>query len=156
MSIAIGTYVSFEQRTGPVIVNAFQNFHQGETRIYDGVSYMYAAFGFSGAAVDIQAANIQASLVFGVNDLILSLAQAAADQYYVARVRTVWLNPANFDETAVRLEEVYAVNAFEHDSTRLNMSLGSPLDSISQNVPRRTLTQRMVGALPSTGNISFV
>jgi hypothetical protein len=154
--ISIGTYVSFEQRTGPVIVNAFQNFHQGETRIYDGVSYMYAAFGFSGAAVDIQAANIQASLVFGVNDLILSLAQAAADQYYVARVRTVWLNPANFDETAVRLEEVYAVNAFEHDSTRLNMSLGSPLDSISQNVPRRTLTQRMVGALPSTGNISFV
>ena len=36
MSIAIGTYVSFEQRTGKVVVNAFQNFHAAETRTYEG------------------------------------------------------------------------------------------------------------------------
>ena len=156
MSVAIGTYVSFEQRTGAVVINSFQNFHAGETRNYDGIDYTYAAFGFSGTSVDIQAANTEASLVFAVNQLSLSLFQAAADNYYIARIKTVWLNPTTLAETALRLEEVYAVNGYEHDNSRISLRLSSPLDSVSQNVPRRTLNQRLVGALPSTGNISFV
>ena len=156
MSIAIGTYVSFEQRTGKVVVNAFQNFHAAETRTYEGVDYIYAAFGFSGAAVDVQGANTEASLVFAVNNLSLSLFTEAANKFYVARVKTVWLDPLTLDETTQRLEEVYAVTGFEHDNSRLSLRLSSPLDSVSQNVPRRTLNQRTVGALPSTGNISFV
>jgi hypothetical protein len=156
MSIAIGTYISFEPRIGnPTNLN-FQNFHAGEVRVYDGLEYIYAAFGFSGAAVDAQAANIQASLVFGVNQLGLQLFQTAANGYFVVRVKTVWLNPDSLDETNLRLEEVYAVNGFEHDNTRVSLRLGSPLDSISQNVPRRSLNQRIVGALPSTGNVSFI
>ena len=156
MSIAIGTYVSFEQRVGPVVFNSFQNFHAGETRTYDGIDYVYAAFGFSGAAVDIQAANTEATLVFAVNNLSLSLFSAAANDFYVARIRTVWLDPTTLNETTQRLEEVYAVVGFEHDNSRLTLRLSSPLDSVSQNVPRRTLNQRIVGALPSTGNISFI
>lgn len=155
MSIAIGTYISFEPPRGvPTNLN-FQNFHAGETRTYDGLEYIYAAFGFSGAAVDAQAANIQASLVFGVNQLGLQLFQTAANGYFVVRIKTVWLNPVTLEETQQRLEEVYAVNGFEHDNSRISLRLGSPLDSISENVPRRSLNQRIVGALPSTGSISF-
>ena len=156
MSIAIGTYVAFEQRTGSVVINAFQNFHAGQTRTYESVDYTYAAFGFSGAAVDVQTANTEATLVFAVNQLSLSLFTAAANNFYVARIKTVWLDPTTLNETAQRLEEVYAVTGFEHDNSRLSLRLSSPLDSVSQNVPRRTLNQRIVGALPSTGNISFV
>ena len=112
--------------------------------------------GFSGAAVDINGANTQAQLVFAVNKLILDIATTGADNYWVVRVTTVWLNPDNFDETSTRLEEIYAVTGFEHDNTRMSMRLGSPLDAIDQNVPRRVLTRNMVGALPATGNISFV
>ena len=54
MSIAIGTYVSFQERDGTYTGNDFQNFHAGVTRAYDGRNYMYGAFGFSGAAVDGQ------------------------------------------------------------------------------------------------------
>ena len=72
------------------------------------------------------------------------------------RVNTVWLNPDNFDETTQRLEEVYAVIGFEHDNSRISLRLGSPLDAVQSDVPRRVLTQRTVGVLPTTGNISFV
>lgn len=156
MSIAIGTYVSFQERDGTDTAHSFQNFHRAATRNYNGRDYMYGAFGFSGAAVDVNGANIQAQLVFGVNDLILNIAQTAANEFWIARVNTVWLNPDNFDETAQRLEEVYAVVGFEHDNSRISLRLGSPLDSVQFDVPRRVLTMRTVGVLPTTGNVSFV
>lgn len=156
MSIAIGTYISFQERDGTFTGNDYQNFHAGETRAYNGRDYMYGAFGFSGAAVDVNGANIQAQLVFGLNDLILNIAQTAANEFWIARVNTVWLNSDNFDETAQRLEEVYAVVGFEHDNSRIGLRLGSPLDSVQSDVPRRVLTMRTVGVLPTTGNVSFV
>lgn len=156
MSIALGTYIAFQQRNGTETYNNYQNFHKGETRTYEGREYMYGAFGFSGAAVDVNGANIQAQLVFGLNPLILQIAQTAANEFWVVRVITVWLNPENFDETSQRLEEVYAVTGFEHDHSRISLRLGSPLDSVQSDVPRRVLTQRTVGLLPTTGNISFV
>ena len=156
MSIAIGTYVSFQERDGTYTGNDFQNFHAGVTRAYNGRDYMYGAFVFSGAAVDVNGANIQAQLVFGLNPLIMNIGQAAANQFWVARVNTVWLNPDNFDETSQRLEEVYAVIGFEHDNSRFALRLGSPLDAVQSDLPRRVLTQRTVGVLPTTGNISFV
>jgi len=156
VSLALGTYVSFQERDGTFTGNDFQNFHAGETRTYNGRDYIYGAFGFSGAAVDLNGANIQAQLVFGVNPLILQIAGTAANEFWVVRVNTVWLNPDNFDETAQRLEEVYAVVGFEHDNSRISLRLGSPLDSVQSDFPRRVLTMRTVGVLPTSGNVSFV
>lgn len=156
MSIAIGTYVAFQTRDGSETYNNFQNFHANVTRAYEGRNYIYGAFGFSGAAVDANGANIQAQLIFGLNPLILNIAETAANNFWVARVSTVWLNPDNFDETSQRLEEVYAVVGFEHENSRIALRLGSPLDAVQSDVPRRVLTQGTVGVLPTTGNISFV
>ena len=153
---AIGTYVSFMERDGTFTGQDFQNFHAGETRNYLGRDHLFAGYGFSGAAVDINGANIQAQLVFGLNQLIMQIAQTAANEFQVVRVNTVWLNPDNFDETAQRLEEIYAVVGFEHDNSRIGLRLGSPLDAVQSDVPRRVLTQRTVGVLPTTGNVSFV
>ena len=69
MTIAIGTYIKLLDHTGGSVGYGFQNFHQGETRTYNTESYTFAAFGFSGGTVDLQAANISASLVFAVNQL---------------------------------------------------------------------------------------
>ena len=93
--------------------------------------------------------------MFGVNQLIMQTAQGWADRFCVIRVQTVWLNPDNFDETDQKLVEVYSVLGFEHDSSRFALRLGSPLDAVQSDLPRRVLTQRLVGVLPTTGNISF-
>ena len=156
MSTAIGTYIAFQTRAGVDLNQNFQNFHVGETRTYSGRDFLFSSFGFSGAAVDVEAANIQASLVFPLSSVGLSLFQNVADQYGVVEVQTVWLDPQTLAETATNLSELYAVTAFTHDNSRITLQLGSPLDSVSQNIPRRRLNQEMVGALPSTGNISFI
>ena len=155
MTIAIGSYVRLVDRDKAFTGYAFQNFHVGETRSYNGTGYMYAGFGFSGGTLDLEAGNVTASLVFAVNELDLVVFKQAADDRWLIEVRTVWLNPDSLDETGTHSEELYAVTGFEHDTSRLSVRMGNPLDAVSQNAPRRVLTQDLVGALPSTGNINL-
>ena len=155
MTLAIGTYIRLVDRDKAFTGYAFQNFHVGETRSYNGTGYMYAGFGFSGGTLDLEAGNVTASLVFAVNELDLVVFKQAADDRWLIEVRTVWLNPDSLDETGTHSEELYAVTGFEHDTNRLSVRMGNPLDAVSQNAPRRVLTQDLVGALPSTGNINL-
>ena len=155
MTIAIGTYIKLLNHAGAPAGYGFQNFHHGETRTYNGESYVFAAFGFSGGTVDLQAANISASLVFAVNQLDLVVFQQAVQDRWLIQIRTVWLDPDTLEEGNTYGEEVYAITGLEHDSSRLSVRLGSPLDAVSQNAPRRLLTQDLVGSLPSTGNINL-
>jgi len=154
--IAIGTYIKFLLFGGAFTGNAFQNFHAGDVREYDGTSYMYAGFGFSGSTIDLQGANIKASLVFSVNGLLLSFIQEAADSKWIVSIRTVWLEPDTLEETTTYSEEVYQIVGYQHNGSRLSLDLGSPLDAVAGQAPRRVLTQSLVGALPTTGQISFV
>ena len=64
-------------------------------------------------------------------------------------------DPETFEEGTTYGEEIYAITGLEHDTSQLSVRLGSPLDAVSQNAPRRLLTQDLVGALPSTGNINL-
>ena len=155
MSTAIGTYLKLIRGLNEPTGYQFQNFHVGESRSFNGDSFMYAAFGFSGGTLDLQAGSVSASLVFGVNELDLVVFRQAADERWIARVETVWLNPDTLNETGNFSRELYAITGFEHDTSRLSVRLGSPLDAVSQNAPRRVLTQSLVGNLPSTGNINL-
>ena len=155
MPLAIGTYVKLLKPDGNNTGHAYQNFHQGETRSYDNDSYIFGSFGFSGGALDLQAGSITASLVFALTDLTLSIFQTASDEFWLAQIRTVWLDPNTLNETNQYSEELYAVLGFDHDTSRIMVRLGNPLDAVQQNVPRRVLTQTVVGAMPSTGNISL-
>ena len=153
--LAIGTYIKLLKADGTDAGYNFQNFHYGENRSYNGTNYMYGAFGFSGGTVDLEAANIDASLVFAVNALALSVFQESANSRWLIVIRTVWLDPESLKEGSTYGEETYAITGLEHDSSRLSVRLGSPLDAVAQNAPRRVLTQKLVGALPSTGNINL-
>ncbi len=153
--LAIGTYIRLLDGDGNDTGYRFQNFHYGETRNYNGSAYMYGAFGFSGGTVDLEAANINASLVFAVNSLVLSVFQESVEENWLIEIRTVWLDPDTLQETGNYGEETYAITGLEHDSSQVSVRLGSPLDAVTQNAPRRVLTQKLVGALPSTGNINL-
>ena len=153
--LAIGTYIKLLDAAGADAGYYIQNFHYGVVRQYNGNDYTYGAFGFSGGTVDLQAGNIIASLVFAVNGLTLSIFQQAAEERWLIEIRTVWLDPDTLDEGTTYGEEIYAITGLEHDTNQLSVRLGSPLDAVSQNAPRRLLTQDLVGALPSTGNINL-
>ena len=155
MSIAIGTYIKLLDEGGNDTGFNFQNFFQGEDRLYNGDTYTFGGFGFSGGTLDLQGGNINASLVFAVSDLSLSVFRQAAEEFWLVRIRTVWLDPDSLLEGNTFSEELYAITGFDHDSSRLSVRLSSPLDAVQENAPRRTLNSMLVGELPSTGQISL-
>ncbi len=150
MTLAIGTFASFNDFI------FLQNFFAGESRTYEGMQYNFASFGYSGNTTDLQAGNINASLVFSMNELVLNMATEAADNRWIVNVRTVWLDPDTLLEQATYTTDVFMITGFDHDHQRLNMTLSSPLDAISGDVPRRRLTEALVGALPSTGQVQLI
>jgi hypothetical protein len=155
MSIAIGTYVEMLERDGTATGYRFQNFFQGETRSYNGKTYVFGAFGFSGGTLDLQAGSVSANLIFALNDLALTVFNQAVVDRWLIEIHTVWLNPDTLAETGSYSEELYSVIGLEHDTSRLSIRLGNPLDAVTENAPRRLLTQALVGNLPSTGNINL-
>ena len=155
MTVAIGTYVKLLNPNGSSTGYLFQNFFQGETRTFNSETYVFGAFGFSGATLDLQAANISANLVFALSELALTIFNQAVTDRWLIELRTVLLDPDTLDETSIHSEETYAVTGLEHDTQRLSVRLGSPLDAVRQNAPRRSLTQALVGSLPTTGDISL-
>jgi len=80
--------------------------------------------------------------------------QAVTDRWLI-KLRTVWLDPDTLVESSTYSEELYAVTGLEHDSSRLSVRLGSPLDAVREHAPRRSLTQQLVGSLPTTGDGRF-
>ena len=149
MSIAIGTFIELDG-------SYYQNFFQGESISWDGGSYMFSGFGYSGSSVDLEGGNIEAQLIFAVNALSLNMAKNAAAKRQIVTIKTVWLDPASLVPQSNYMKDVFMVTGFEHDSSRLGLRLSSPLDAISADVPRRRLTERLVGALPSTGQIELL
>ena len=149
MGVAIGTFITLPDYK-------LQNFFHGQRVSWDGDTYSFAGFGYSGSSVDLQGGNIDAQLIFVVNDLSLNLAKKAADERHIVTVKTVWLDPDSLNPRSNFMEDVFMVTGFEHDSNRLGLRLSSPLDAISGDVPRRRLTEKLVGALPSTGQIQLI
>ena len=153
--LAIGIYLKLLLPSGASSSYRFQNFFQGETRTYNGSSYVYGAFGFSGGTLDLDGGNISASLVFSLNALSLAVFGQAVNDKWLAEIRTVWLDPDTFNETTQHSEELYAITGFNHNLSQLTVRLGSPLDAVQSNLPRRVLTTDLVGELPSTGEINL-
>ena len=147
--LAIGTFIELPGYN-------FQNFFQGQTIAWDGRNYGFAGFGYSGSSVDLQGGNVDAQLVFAVNTLSLQIAKEASDNRHIVTIKTVWLNPDTLVPESNFMQDVFMVVGFEHDSSRLGLRLSSPLDAISGDVPRRRLTEDLVGALPSTGQIQLL
>ena len=153
--LAIGIYLKLLLPDGSDSGYKFQNFFQGETRTYDGDDYVFGAFGFSGGTLDLEGGNISATMIFSLNELSSAVFGQATAELWLAQIRTVWLDPDGLTETNQHSEELYAITGTSHDNSQLSVRLGSPLDAVQANLPRRVLTTALVGELPSTGSINL-
>ena len=86
MSIAIGSYIKLLDEGGTDTGFNFQNFFQGEDRIYNGDTYTFGGFGFSGGTLDLEGGNISASLIFVVGDYPCRVFRQASDQFWLIRI----------------------------------------------------------------------
>ena len=147
MSIAIGTFIDIESKY------YFQNFYVNEVREWEVQKYQFAGFGYGGSSSDLQGGNIDASLVFRLNELSLNMAVEAADKRWIVVVKTVWLDPDTLTEKANYMRYTFMITGFDHDNLTLTLRLSSPMAAVTAEVPRRRLTEQLVGAMPSTGEI---
>ena len=132
----------------------FQNFYINQEATHDGNKYRFVPFGFSGVTVNRTGDGLEATLVFPNNGLSRGFADQAIDQNWVMEVDVLILDADNPAGTHQKLHSFtgQAVGG-QWDNVSLNLKLSSVLDAVGTDVPRRSLTQRLVGNLPISNNV---
>tara|TARA_R100001510_G_C7557088_1_gene138570 strand:- start:74 stop:571 length:498 start_codon:yes stop_codon:yes gene_type:complete len=141
----------------------FQNFfigqlathtHEGEDGTTQTNQYQFAPFGFSGVTVNRTGDGLEATLVFPNNKLTRDFAEEAIDESFVTAVDVLILDETNPAGTHQKLHTFTGqIVGGQWDNVSLNLRLGSVLDAVGTDVPRRSLTQRLIGNLPISNNV---
>jgi hypothetical protein len=136
----------------------FQNFFIGKQLTHNGDEYQFAPFGFSGVTVNRTGDGMEASLVFPNNELTRRWAVAAIKSSYLMEVEVLIIEDSDPESglTATHTTvHTYTgqVTGGQWDNVSLNLELSSVLDAVGTDVPRRSLTQRMVGNLPISNSV---
>lgn len=149
--LALGNYLTFTSNVG--VVYRFQNFHIAQTATFQGQTYQFLPFGFSGITISRTGDNTDASLVFPNNDLSRAWATTALEDKWLATVFVLSLDPDDRTQGTLMNQYTGQVAAGSWDEVSLNLTLNTVIDAVGADVPMRRLTQSLVGALPVTGNV---
>ena len=148
----------------------FQNFFIGKEITHQsplqreqslpGSNYIFVPFGFSGVTVNRTGDGLEATLVFPNNDLSRAWGVSAIESSWLMEVDVLIIEDPDPDTglaTTNTITHTYTgqVTGGQWDNTSLNLELSSVLDAVGTDVPRRTLTQRIVGNLPVSNNVQL-
>ena len=163
----LGHFVRLKDDTQSVVL-ALQNFFISTTIEYENTNYIFSPFGFTGTSVDRQAALAPAELIFPANPISRGyLSDALRGMTFQGAEGRPWRRPyyAEVDVMNVNVEDQEAgtkimtytgqCTAGGWDDTRLTLELSSIFDAASANIPTRTLTQRIVGSLPTSSRLNL-
>ena len=148
---AFVNYVRFKTQADAYTGTPYQNFSINESRTYSGVTYSFAPFAISSGGGARGGDRSNASLVAGTDALSVNLFAEAVQNRYMLEIKTVSLDPLTFADEALVASEIWRVASYDMDSSRVVLKLTSPLDAVKAQVPRRTLSTALVGALPTSG-----
>ena len=132
----------------------FQNFFIAQDMTYDGQTYGFVPFGFSGVTVNRTGDGLESSLVFPNNDLTRGWAVEAINEHYVMEVDVLIIDSTSATGSHTRVHTYTGqVVGGQWDNVSLNLQLGGVLDAVGTDVPRRSLTRKLIGNLPITNNV---
>jgi len=139
-----------------------QNFFIGKEITHSGSNYIFVPFGFSGVTVNRTGDGLEATLVFPGGQLTRDLSRAwaieALKNNYLMEVDVLIIEDPD-PETGLAAVNTIAhrytgqVTGGQWDNTSVNLELSSVLDAVGTDVPRRSLTKRVVGNLPISSNV---
>ncbi len=148
---AFVNYVRFKTQADAYTGTPYQNFSINQQRVYAGVTYNFAPFAVSSGGGARGGERSSATLVAGTDALSVNLFAEAVQNRYMLEIKTVSLDPLTFADEALVASEIWRVASYDMDTTRVVLKLTSPLDAVKAQVPRRTLSTALVGALPTSG-----
>ena len=136
----------------------YQNFFIGKVLRHTGQDYQFLPFGFSGATVNRTGDGLEATLVFPNNKVSRNWGVKAIEERYLMEVEVLIIEDPDPDTglTAPHTTvHTYTgqVTGGQWDNVSLNLELSSVLDAVGTDVPRRSLTQKLVGNLPISNSV---
>jgi hypothetical protein len=151
-TIAVGNYLKLTNKFQRVVYR-FQNFHISQNAEYDGFTWSFLPFGFSGVSVNRNGDNTSASLVFPNNQLSRSWGAQAVTERWLANVLVMSLDPDDRTTGTMMHQYFGQVAAGDWDETSLQLDLNTVLDAVGADVPSRRLTQSLIGNIPVSSNV---
>lgn len=151
-TLAVGNYLTFKNPSQTVVYR-FQNFHIGETSVYNSFNFSFLPFGFSGVSVNRTGDNTSASLVFPNNELSRAWALQAVTDRWLAVVKVMNLDPDDRTAGTMMHQYVGQVAGGSWDDATLNLEVNTILDAVGSDVPLRRLTQNLIGNIPVSSNV---
>ena len=151
-TIAVGNYLKLTNKFQKVVYR-FQNFHISQNAEYDGFTWGFLPFGFSGVSVNRNGDNTSASLVFPNNQLSRSWGAQAVTERWLANVLVMSLDPDDRTTGTMMHQYFGQVAAGDWDETSLQLDLNTVLDAVGADVPSRRLTQSLIGNIPVSSNV---
>ena len=136
----------------------YQNFFIGEVLRHTGQDYQFLPFGFSGVTVNRTGDGLEATLVFPNNKISRDWGVKAIEERYLMEVEVLIIEDPDPD-TGLTAQHTTVhtytgqVTGGQWDNTSLNLELSSVLDAVGTDVPRRSLTQKLVGNLPISNSV---
>lgn len=160
---AFCNYVKFLEPSGSSYAETnyyFQNFTINGTRSRGGDTYIFAPFALATGGGEKGGDRSANTLGIGVsteagNTIVLNLFKQAVKDRWLLKVETVSLNISSFADDLLVSTETWRIASYQMDTQLIRLQLISPLDAVRSQVPRRKLSEDLVGALPTTGQISI-
>lgn len=141
---------------GGGIRGLYQNGVVGKTIALEGRGYAFLSFLYSGAAKNRTGDNLEAGLTLASNALAMNIATEAVQGKWTVEVISCSMHPETFAVGKVLTREVWLAAGMSYDPEQMEVLLSSGIDAVGATAPTRTLTSKLVGSLPSSGQISNV
>ena len=158
--VRVAQYARFLDRDGNYITGyAYQNFFVNETRTWEDAEYGFAAFLFSGSLGGGAGESKEANILGTPNKLTVPIFSEVVEKFWLVEIKRVMVtydtDTLLFSESQTITSETWNCSACPRDGEQITIRLGDPFDAVQSQASRRRLTASLVGALPSTGNISL-
>ena len=133
----------------------YQNFFINKTASYGGQTYTFVPFGFSGVSVNRTGDGVESSLVFPSNDLTRSWGVNAVNNHWVMQVSLLIIDSQHDPNGVHDAVSTYVgqVVGGQWDNVSMTLNLGTILDAVGADIPRRSINRKLVGNLPITSNV---
>ena len=130
-------------------------------------SFSYVPFGFSGITVTRTGDGVEGNIIFPYHNLIQSWIKNSIDLQHIASVQVLSLTDDYADDDPeispnTPSEKIQVLTKYtgkimtgSWNSSQIVLKLGSVLDAVGGDLPRRYLTSKSVGDLPVSNVVSL-
>ena len=149
-------FLRFKRRDGTYTLWLAQNYFIGQTVTHNGQLYPYFPVAVATNSSSRGGDRSEAAIGATMSELSMNTFAEAAASEWLLEVRSVRVNRADQSLGALLTTEYWATLQVQHDTKEpvVTLQLASPLDAV-RAPGGRVLSQSLVGALPTSGNLTL-